>query len=95
LRFGSANRDTSAFYDAAEISLQRKSFAGHLAFGHGRHFCIGASLARQEMMTSFQVLSGSLDNFTFDRYFSALGYIPSFFGRNLKELSLAFDRIDV
>ena len=93
LRFGSASRDKSAFPNAAGVSLKRKALAGHLAFGRRRHFCIGASLARQEMMISFEVLLERLDNFALARNCDSPEYTPSFFGRNLKALSLKFDRI--
>ena len=93
LRFGSANRDKSAFTNAAEVSLTREALAGHLAFGRGRHFCIGAPLARQEMMSSFEVLLDRLDNFALEVNCDSPEYTLSFFGRNLKALSLKFDPI--
>ncbi len=45
LFYGAANRDPAAFPDADELGLDR---GGHLAFGHGIHFCLGAPLARME-----------------------------------------------
>ncbi|MFI6361628.1 cytochrome P450 [Nocardia sp. NPDC050630] len=44
---GSANHDERHFADAAEFDPQR-STSGHLAFGHGIHYCLGAGLARLE-----------------------------------------------
>ncbi|WP_040692465.1 cytochrome P450 family protein [Nocardia vinacea] len=44
---GSANHDERHFSDAAEFDPQR-STSGHLAFGHGIHYCLGAGLARLE-----------------------------------------------
>ncbi|WP_033295576.1 cytochrome P450 family protein [Amycolatopsis jejuensis] len=43
----SANRDESRFPDAAELDVTRPP-GGHLAFGHGIHYCVGAPLARLE-----------------------------------------------
>jgi cytochrome P450 PksS len=43
----SANRDDKAFPDADRFDIGR-SPNSHLAFGDGRHFCLGSALARME-----------------------------------------------
>ncbi|WP_283139383.1 cytochrome P450 [Rhizohabitans arisaemae] len=45
---GSANHDATAFTDPDRLDITR-STAGHLAFGHGPRYCIGAPLARIEL----------------------------------------------
>jgi hypothetical protein len=47
LCLAAANRDPARFEDAEELSVDR-SAAGHLAFAHGVHHCLGAQLARVE-----------------------------------------------
>lgn len=44
---GSAGRDERKYPDPDRFDVQRK-FDTHVSFGHGIHFCLGASLARLE-----------------------------------------------
>jgi pentalenolactone synthase len=55
LSTAAANRDPSAFAEATEFDPAR-SPNPHLSFGHGPHFCIGASLARTELTAVFSAL---------------------------------------
>jgi cytochrome P450 len=43
----SANRDPAQFPDPDRLDLGRET-SGHVAFGHGVHYCLGAPLARME-----------------------------------------------
>jgi cytochrome P450 len=47
LSLAAANRDPERFADAGELRVDRDA-AGHVAFGHGLHHCLGAQLARIE-----------------------------------------------
>jgi len=50
-----ANRDADAYPEPEEFDATRRPNP-HLSFGHGMHFCIGASLARTELRTVFTTL---------------------------------------
>jgi len=86
IRFGAANRDESQFPQAERIDLHRKQPGKHLALGIGRHHCIGAQLARQELISAFKGLLDRYDGFALDRTQAEPAYTPSFFGRNLHHL---------
>jgi cytochrome P450 len=51
----SANHDPRVFSDPDRWDLERRPMH-HLAFGLGRHFCLGAFLARSEMNVALEVL---------------------------------------
>jgi cytochrome P450 len=55
----SANRDPDRYGDPARLDVTRE-VAGHVAFGHGIHHCLGAPLARLEGEIAFRTL---LDRF--------------------------------
>jgi cytochrome P450 len=52
----SADRDEAAFTDAASFHPGRDRTVGHLAFGFGVHFCVGAPLARLQMRVALEEL---------------------------------------
>lgn len=56
----SANRDEAVFSDPDQLDFARAG-KSHIGFGHGIHHCIGARLARDEMLA---VLPALLETFT-------------------------------
>jgi cytochrome P450 len=93
IRFGAANRDPAQYPDPDRIDLHRRKPGNHLAFGVGRHVCVGAALARQELISAFKALLGRLDGFELVPGAPPPRYLPSFFGRNLDQLQLRFRHV--
>ncbi|WP_328354244.1 cytochrome P450 [Mycobacterium sp. NBC_00419] len=60
LFYASANRDPARFTDPDRLDIHRDT-TGHLAFGHGLHFCLGAHLARLETVTAVNHLLDEID----------------------------------
>lgn len=92
LRFGAANRDESRFPRAERIDLHRTQPGNHLALGVGRHHCIGAQLARQELISAFGGLLDRYESFSLTPGQAEPSYTPSFFGRNIRELHVSLHR---
>jgi cytochrome P450 len=88
---GAANRDPRVFTDGDRFDARRANARRNIAFGHGEHFCPGASLARTEARISFERLLARLDGFALVDA-SALTYAPSFLIRGLNDLPLRFRR---
>lgn len=87
LLWGAANRDPSHFDDAAEFRLDRPVGKGHITFGKGAHFCVGAALARLEA----QIVIGQLLNRTSSIGAADVGqWLPSLLVRRLERLTLRF-----
>ncbi len=62
LFYASANRDPAKFSDPPDRFDPHRDTTGHLAFGHGLHFfCLGAHLARLEVITAVDHLLDELD----------------------------------
>lgn len=58
-----ANRDEARFPDADQLDVTRNA-GGHLAFGHGIHYCVGAPLARMEAEIALGGLLSRFPNMT-------------------------------
>ncbi len=63
---GSANRDERHFSDPDRFDIHRR-IDEHMAFGFGRHFCLGSHLARLEATTALNALFDRLPNLRLER----------------------------
>jgi cytochrome P450 len=57
LSFTLANRDPAHFPDPERFVLDRPEAHGHLTFGWGPHLCVGAGLARLELVEGLRALT--------------------------------------
>jgi cytochrome P450 len=90
IRFGAANRDEDQFADPDQVNLRRAKAGSHLAFGMGRHVCVGAALARQEIISAFRAITRRYDRFWLLSGHPEPRYQPSLFGRNLLSLPIGW-----
>ena len=63
---GSANRDERVFADADRYDLGRSDVQQLASFGFGRHFCLGASLARLEARVCLEELVARVADYDID-----------------------------
>lgn len=86
LMWGAANRDPAHFGAADEFRLDRAAGKGHMTFGKGAHFCVGAALARLEAQIVIRML---LQRTTWITAAEVGHWLPSILVRRLERLELA------
>lgn len=86
LLWGAANRDPVHFDNPGQFRIDRPTAKGHITFGKGAHFCVGAALARLEANVVLSQLLEHTSNFGA----SETGpWLPSLLVRRLEHLHLA------
>jgi cytochrome P450 family 144 len=86
LMWGAANRDPAHFEAPNEFRLDRSGAKGHVTFGKGAHFCVGAALARLEAQIVLRML---LNRTTWIEASEVGEWLPSILVRRRKTLQLA------
>lgn len=89
-RYAAANRDAEQFDDPDRFDIMRSNANTHVAFGVGAHFCIGAALARQELLSAFQAVIERMDDLSLGEPLDEHPHEFSFFLRPMKQLVLNF-----
>ena len=90
VRYGAANRDERQFDDPDTFDIRRPNARHHVAFGLGAHYCVGAALARQELLSSFTQLLARLENIQLAEPLPDRPHQPSIILRPMKRLPLTF-----
>jgi cytochrome P450 len=87
----SANHDPGRFTDPDALDLIRDT-GGHLAFGHGIHYCVGAPLARMEAEIAFAALLERFGDIALAVEPEALRFRPGTLIRGLYSLPVRLSR---
>ncbi len=85
LMWGAANRDPQHFEAPDDFRLDRNAGKGHVTFGRGAHFCVGAALARLEAHIVFRML---LEQTQWIDAVDVGQWLPSILVRRLERLQL-------
>lgn len=89
--FTSANRDGTVFDDPERFDIRRNGGGpGHIALGHGAHYCLGAALARVELQ---EVLHGLIRRLPVLRLAVPYDQVPwreSMFGIEIRKLPVTW-----
>ena len=91
LRFAAGNRDAEKFPCPEAFDIQRENSAQHIAFGSGIHSCIGAPLARREMLWAFDSLLRRCTNIRLVPEANDFTHTEGMLLRSLKSLQIQFD----
>jgi cytochrome P450 len=89
LAIAAADRDPHRFPDPARLDVGAPD-PGHLAFGHGIHYCLGAPLARLEGQVAFAALLARLPDLALAAREDELRWTGGGVLRGLRELPVTF-----
>jgi cytochrome P450 len=84
------NHDPAQFPHPDRLDFSRENAGGHLSFGHGIHYCIGASLAKLEVRLVLEELTQHYPSLRLEPG-QTLMPAPNFMLRAYQEMVLAID----
>ena len=90
LNFAAANHEPDHFPEPERFDICRKGARGHISFGRGIHFCLGARLARTESIIVLEILSERLPSLELDRP-DEIAPVPNMTFRGPSALGLRWD----
>lgn len=88
IAFAAAGRDPDLHPDRPTVFDPTRADKGHLAFGHGPHFCVGAHLARLETRIALTTLFDCLPHLTLAHSDQPPPRIPSFLVNGTEHLDV-------
>ena len=91
IRYAAANHDESVFPEPDRFDIERENANAQIAFGLGIHYCLGAQLAKSELVRSFEALSGRLATVRIPADAPPLRHTPNILLRGLEALPLEFE----
>lgn len=94
VRFAAANRDECVFNEGGQMKIDRENADGHLAFGQGTHFCLGAQLARTEIQIALTALLERTNQWALVDGKNSLQHNPNVLLRGLKDLYISFNKTE-
>ncbi|MGW7356373.1 cytochrome P450 family protein [Streptomyces sp. NPDC054802] len=80
-----ADRDPARYPDPDRFDIRRDT-RGHLAFGHGIHFCLGAPLARLEARVAVRSLLERCPDLALDAPADTYAWLPGLLMRGVRRL---------
>ena len=75
----------------SRFDVTRDNLKAQIAFGQGVHHCLGAPLARQELIIGFRVILERLTHFRLPEGEDELEFLPSLLLHPPKDLNLLFE----
>ena len=87
LYYGAANRDPDIFKNPDAFDIERENAKKHLAFGYGRHLCLGKHMANMQLAEVYKQI---LARFPDMQQSDAWKVVPNNFTHSISEMPVSF-----